>query len=92
MKKITYLNKKSLANLLGIFGIFYGVIAGVLFGVLGGFGGIALGQNSMLSLGLASIIISPILYGTLGYLSGYFGASIYNKLAEKGFGIEIELE
>lgn len=92
MKTITYLNKKSLANLLGIFGIFYGIIAGIIFGVLGSFSGIALGQSSIVSLGLASIIISPILYGGLGYLSGYFGASIYNKLAEKGYGIELELQ
>jgi len=32
-------------------------------------------------------------YGAIGYLSGYFGAAVYNKLiVPKLGGIEIELE
>ncbi|MBI2507713.1 hypothetical protein HYV89_02060 [Candidatus Woesearchaeota archaeon] len=92
MKTITRVSEKSLANLFGIFGVFYGLVTGVLLTVFSSIGGSVLG-TSFVGFGILSIILAPIAYGVAGYLSGYVGAGIYNKLIVPKFGgIEIELE
>jgi len=92
MKTITSVSQKSLANLFGIFGVFYGLVTGLLLAAFSSIGGSILG-TSVLGLGVLSIILSPVAYGGVGYLSGYVGANIYNKLiVPKLGGIEIELE
>ena len=44
------------------------------------------------SLGIASIILFPIIYGIIGFLAGIIGAAIYNLIAKLVGGIEIELK
>jgi len=92
MKTITQIGKKPLANLFGIFGIFYGLVIGLFLGLFSSIGSSITG-TVIPGLGIASIIISPIAYGLVGYVSGYLSASIYNKIiVPKLGGIEIELE
>lgn len=92
MKTITQIGQKSLANLFGIFGIFYGLIIGLFLALFSTIGSSIVG-TSIPGLGILSVILSPIAYGAVGYVSGYVGANIYNKLIVPKFGgIEIELE
>jgi hypothetical protein len=42
-------------------------------------------------LGLGALIFMPILYGSLGFLIGVIGSSIYNGLAKLIGGIEFDL-
>ncbi|MBI2105247.1 hypothetical protein HYT56_00245 [Candidatus Woesearchaeota archaeon] len=92
MKTITQVGQKTLANLFGIFGVFYGVVIGLFLALFSNIGSSITG-TVIPSLGIISIIISPIAYGAVGYVSGYFSASVYNKIiVPKLGGIEIELE
>lgn len=92
MKTITQISQKSLANLFGIFGIFYGLIIGLFLALFSGIGSSLVG-TSIPGLGILSMVIAPVAYGAVGYVSGHLGASIYNKIiAPKLGGIEIELE
>lgn len=92
VKTITYVNQKSLARMLGVFGIFSGFVMGIFVGVFAGIGSSMTGF-ALPGFGFASIVFSTIAYGGIGYLSGYFGAAIYNKfIVPKLGGIEIELE
>ena len=92
MKTITQIGPNSLAKISGIFGVFYGLVIGLLLAFFGRIGGSITGV-AVPGLEIASIILSPIIYGAVGYVSGYLGAGIYNKLIVPKFGgIEIEIE
>ena len=92
MKTITQIGRKSLANLLGISGIFYGLVIGLFLMLFSSIGSSIVG-TTIPGLGVLSIILSPIVYGAVGYVSGYIGANIYNKIiVPKLGGIGIELE
>jgi hypothetical protein len=43
-------------------------------------------------LGLGALIFMPVLYGSLGFLLGVIGSSIYNGLAKLIGGIELDLQ
>jgi hypothetical protein len=51
-------------------------------------GGAAIGGAAMLVLG----ILAPFLYGAMGFVFGAIGAWIYNLIAKRLGGIEIQLE
>jgi hypothetical protein len=42
-------------------------------------------------IGLGAILVCPILYGAMGFLSALIGAWLYNLVASKVGGIEIEV-
>ena len=91
MKTITYIDKSSLGKIQGVIGAIYGLLSGIFVAIVGNAGLV----NTTVSLpvfGIASIIAFPIIYGFVGYISGYFLALFYNKLAQKIGGIQIELE
>ena len=92
MKTITSVSQKSLANIFGIFGVFYGLIIGLFLGLFSSIGSSLVGAT-IPGLGILSVILAPIAYGAVGYVSGYLSASVYNKIIVPKFGgIEIELE
>lgn len=92
MKTITNISQKSLANLFGIFGLFYGIVVGVFLALFSSIGSSLVG-TTIPGMGILAIVLAPIAYGAVGYVSGYLGANIYNKLiVPKLGGIEIELE
>ena len=91
MRTITHISKKPLANIFGIFGLFSGLFMGPMTAFIGNVGGAMIGFVST-TFSAISIIVMPILYGGIGYLSGYVFAGIYNKIiVPKMGGIEIEL-
>lgn len=75
---------------LGLLGIFVGIIYALMFSLIGGLGdGLPLSDSG--GLGIAMLIIVPILYGVIGFVIGALGAVIYNFVAKKFGGLEIEL-
>ena len=75
-----------------IFGFF--VSAAALFGVALGAG--ASDEPGMavfgLLFGVGAIVVLPIVYGLLGFVSALVGAALYNLVARVTGGIELELE
>ena len=74
---------------LGILGIFIGIIYAAMFSMIGG-----LSNDLPFSgggFGVAFLIIIPILYGVIGFIFGALGALVYNFVAGKFGGLEIEL-
>jgi hypothetical protein len=52
----------------------------------------AVGGGVMMGLGLAMVVIAPIVYGLLGFLGGLLTAWLYNLAAGFAGGIEIEVQ
>lgn len=90
MKKITRISPKPLAKILGAIYAFIGIIGGVLVGVISLVAS-ATGEAQGL-FGLAAIILLPLFYGVLGFVSGYVMALLYNLAAKKFGGIELDIE
>jgi len=82
----------SVANVYGLVMVCIGLILGLIYAFMGcamtatDMGGLGFG------FGLIGIIILPILYGIMGWVSGAIGAAIYNLVAGWIGGIQIELE
>lgn len=75
---------------LGLLGIFVGIIYAAMFSLIGGLGsGLPLSDSG--GLGIAMLIIIPIFYGVVGFIFGALGAVVYNFVAKKFGGLEIEL-
>lgn len=74
---------------LGLLGIFIGIIYALMFSFVGGLGdGLPFPAAG---LGFAMLIIIPIFYGIAGFVVGALGAFVYNFVAKKFGGLEIEL-
>lgn len=73
---------------MGILGVFVGILYALMFSFLGGIGGSMPGYGAM---GISMIFIMPILYGVIGFVFGALGAFVYNFVASKIGGLEIEL-
>ena len=69
-----------------IFGIFYGVFF-LILGAVAGEAGIAL-----VGFGIAAIIGIPLVSAVFGLIIGLIGAAIYNFIASRFGGLEIELK
>ncbi|MEZ4703257.1 MAG: hypothetical protein R2834_23210 [Rhodothermales bacterium] len=50
------------------------------------------GESFGMTMGFAFLIIFPILYGLMGFLIGAFYAWLYNIVAERFGGLEMEFE
>jgi hypothetical protein len=73
----------------------FGLIAALIFMAFGamisGFGGHqAAGIAGVM--GIAMLIILPIMYGVIGFIIGAIGAALYNLIASIVGGIEIDVE
>lgn len=98
--KIKRMGILSCALSLGMIGVIMGLIAGFfvsLFSLLGAAIGVSLSSDSsagFLSLlfGIGAIIIFPIIYGAMSFISGALGAIVYNIIAKIVGGIAIEFE
>ncbi len=87
IKKIGVLSfAKIEAVLMAIVGLAYGIIFAV-------FGGGALTEAGAIGAGygVLGIIILPIMYAVMGFVLGAVGAYLYNLVAKRIGGIEIEL-
>ena len=84
----------SFAKVAGILYALIGVLAALFMwmfsSVLSGFAGPEAGMFPSM-FGLGSVIVFPILYGILGFLFGFVAASLYNVVADRIGGIELDL-
>ena len=79
-----------------VMGILYGVLGIFIVPVmlLGGLASMASGQREAAIPGVVFIVIgilAPFLYGGMGFVMGALGAWIYNVIAKRIGGIQIEL-
>jgi len=92
----------SCARIAGAIYAAIGLIFGALFSLLALLGIVfsstqrTLGQNSLSPLiggiiGIGAIVIFPIVYGLMGFCFAWLGAWLYNFVAAKVGGIEIEV-
>jgi hypothetical protein len=80
---------KIMGGIYAVLGLFIGSIIALL-SVLGATFG---GREALPGLlGVAAIVIAPIFYGVIGFLSGIIGAALYNVAAGLFGGIELEFE
>jgi len=93
LKKIGIL---SIGKIASLFGIIYGLLAGIIFSIIysraGDIPGITEQLGLIAQLGYSSIIVLPILYGIVYFIVGIITAFIYNFLASKVGGINLEFE
>lgn len=86
----------SLAKISGTLYAIIGLIVGAgisLVAMLGGFAGQSTESGMMgAAFGAAAIIVIPICYGLLGFISSLIGAGLYNVLAAMVGGIEIDTQ
>jgi hypothetical protein len=94
MQRIRSVGVLSCAKMLGVL---YGCM-GLLFipiALIGGLASLATQQTNSAIGGAAMLafgIIAPFLYGGIGFVFGAIGAWIYNLIAKRLGGIEIQLE
>jgi hypothetical protein len=89
----------SLAKLMGLLYAALGFLIGALFSLLGGGALLAaggdeagLGMGMMAGLGLFAIVLFPVFYGVLGFVSGLICAFLFNLTAKFTGGLEIEVQ
>ena len=88
VKKVDIMSAAKIeAIICAIFGLILGIIVALFSGLLGSVSGSSFGNW-----GLGSIIIMPIIYAVIGFISGAIGAALYNLAAGWIGGIQIELE
>jgi hypothetical protein len=83
---------KIAGTLYAIIGLFAG--AGIsLVAMLGGFGGQTTESGLFgAAMGAAAIIVIPICYGVLGFLTSLIGAALYNVIAGLVGGVEVDTQ
>ena len=91
MKVVRRVGVISVANVYGLVMMFIGLILGLVYAFMGcaieaATGGLGLG------LGFIGIIVLPIMYGVIGWISGVIVAALYNLVAGWVGGVQIELE
>lgn len=82
----------SLAKIQGVLMALMGIIIGLFYAIFGTVMSVFAGAGGLAGFGILSIIIFPILYGVIGFVGGALSAFIYNFVADKIGGIEMELE
>jgi len=88
----------SAGKILGAMYVVLGLFFGGIFTLMSLIGATAMmaegGEGALGSVlfGVGAIIIFPIFYGVMGFISGLIGALLYNGLAGMIGGIELELE
>lgn len=94
MQRISSVGVLSCAKMLGVL---YGCMALLIIPIflIGGLAGMASRQTNGAIGGavmLAFAILAPFIYGGIGFVFGAIGAWIYNLIAKRLGGIEIQLE
>jgi len=84
----------SVAKLMGLLYGCLGLIFAPIFLLIGLLGSFAGSDKTPLAgvFGVVFAILMPLLYGAMGFVTGAFGALLYNVLAKWVGGFEFELE
>jgi hypothetical protein len=72
----------------------FGLIAGFFFSIVSLFMATSsdAGFGFDMIFGIGAVILLPVFYGVLGFISGLIGAAIYNVVARVTGGLEMEFE
>jgi len=101
VQKITKIGVVSLAKIMGMSGLIFGLIAGVVYGgililmgIIGASGG--QGENTGFALagigvGLAMMIFVPVAYGIMSFIVGLIYGLIINVVLAFAGGLELEI-
>ncbi|KFN49640.1 hypothetical protein [Arenimonas composti] len=91
----------SCAKVMGVLYAGIGLLIGLLYALFALVGGgammasgaseAAFGGGVMMGIGVAMVVIAPIVYGLMGFLAGLLTAWLYNLAAGFAGGIEIEV-
>ncbi len=79
---------------LGLIGILIGIVYALFFGWLSSFLDTESGLPPFVSSGIGmmtTLLFMPILYGLIGFVFGAVGAVVYNFVAKKFGGLEVEI-
>ena len=90
----TVLRRVEPVSLGKIFGAIYaviGIIAGLFLALFGGIIATATGGDGA-GFGFLSIILFPIFYGIAGFLGGLITGFVYNLVADRVGGVEMEFD
>ena len=71
-----------------------GLLVGAVFALVSVLGATFQGNGNMLpgaGLGVAAVILSPLIYGAIGFIGGAIMAALYNLFAGLFGGIELEI-
>jgi len=79
------------ATLYGLIGLLIGGVISLVSMVGGAMAGNEAGPMGML-FGVAAVILLPIFYGCIGFVTSLIGAGLYNLVAGWVGGIELEVE
>jgi hypothetical protein len=79
------------ATLYGLIGLLIGGVVSLVSVVGGAMAGNEAGPLGML-FGVAAVILLPVFYGCIGFVTSLIGASLYNLVAGWVGGIELEVE
>ena len=91
MPVIKHIGVLSVAKVEALIGVVLGLIIGVFFAVAGSSLFSAFGLPSIgMGFGFLSIIILPIFYGIMMFISGAVGAFLYNVIAGRIGGIDLK--
>ena len=94
MQAIKSINVMSCAKTMGAF---YGAVGLLVIPLLliAGLASLAGGKGANATAGVVMVvfgIFAPVFYGGMGFLFGAFGAWVYNQIAKRLGGIQIELQ
>jgi hypothetical protein len=94
IKKLDIMSYAKVSALIGaIMGFFIGIFAAIASSFMGAFSGMTgapLASGGIAAMGIAAIIVVPIMYGIGAFIGGAIGAFIYNIVAQRIGGIKIE--
>ena len=82
----------SSAKIVGLLYAILGLVGGAIFSLFAAVGGLSHGRSEAASVfGVAAVVIFPILYGIIGFVSTLIVAWLYNGLAQLVGGVELDL-
>jgi hypothetical protein len=79
---------KVIALITGVIGLFFGLV-GILFAGTQTMGSI--GTTEIIAI-LSMVLLAPLIYGILGFITGLIAATIFNASSGYIGGLEIEIE
>ena len=92
---VTRVGPLSFAKISGVVYALVGLIAGACFSLVSLVGGLAGAKAGMapfgMFFGVAAIVVFPIMYGVGGFVFSLIGAALYNLVASKVGGVELQM-
>ena len=90
--KVMALMYAGIGLVIGVLYALFAVVGGGAMMAMGGEEGAALGGGMMMGMGLAAVIVLPILYGVFGFIGGIISAFFFNLAAKYAGGLELEVQ